>query len=67
MEMSTDIVPTPSTVDLDYILMQLDAISETLDQLEGVNNSNDLAYLIDNTFTTNATDIFLMPLAYSQS
>ncbi|MCI4379907.1 hypothetical protein PGIGA_G00233870 [Pangasianodon gigas] len=34
MEMSTDIELTASTVDLDYILMQLDTISETLDQLE---------------------------------
>lgn len=46
MEMSP-----PSTVDLDYILMQMDAISETLDQLEGANNSNDLAYLIHRLIT----------------
>lgn len=51
MEMSTDIMFSASTVDLDYILMQLDAISETLDQLEGVNNSNDLAKLIDTSIT----------------
>lgn len=51
MEMSTDIALSASTVDLDYILMQLDAISETLDQLEGVNNSSDLAELIDNLIT----------------
>lgn len=38
--MSTDTVLTASTVDLDYILMQLDTISEALGQLEGVNNSN---------------------------
>lgn len=49
--MSTDIMFSASTVDLDYILMQLDAISETLDQLEGVNNSNDLAKLIDTSIT----------------
>lgn len=43
IEMSTDIALTASTVDLDYILMQLDTISEILDQLEGVSNSNDLS------------------------
>lgn len=40
METSTDIVPNASTVDLDYILMQLDTISDTLDQLEGMKYSN---------------------------
>lgn len=43
MDLSTDMGFTASTVDLDCILMKLDTISETLDQLEGVNNSNDLA------------------------
>lgn len=51
MEKSTDIALAPSTVDLDYILMQLDTISETLDQLEGVNNKNGLAKLIHNLIT----------------
>lgn len=38
--MSTDSALTASTVDLNYILMELDIISETLDMLEGVNNIN---------------------------
>lgn len=40
MEMTMASVLTASTVDLNYILMELDTISETLDMLEGVNNIN---------------------------
>lgn len=43
METSKDIAVTSSPVDLDHKLMELETISETLEKLEGVNSSNDLA------------------------
>lgn len=46
MEVSTDIVLTSTNADLDDILMQLDTISETLDQLEGMKYRNSVICII---------------------